>query len=158
MTDSEATLHAINKWIGGGAKLSLARSPDGDVLRAIVVKLQKRVQAGVVTLLIKVKAHRGDPLNEEADIWAEMGHLKEENEKIWSVQTDRTIYQWSETSKTKKGILITITSAWTHASGIECGRKQGKYKHSAPVKEERRDDVRNISNGKNFESDRISEE
>jgi hypothetical protein len=25
LTDSEATLQAINKWIGGGAKLSLAR-------------------------------------------------------------------------------------------------------------------------------------
>ena len=31
LTDSEATLQAINKWIGGGAKLSLTRSPDGDV-------------------------------------------------------------------------------------------------------------------------------
>ena len=63
LTDSEATLQAINKWIGGGAKLSLARSPDGDVLRAIIVKLQKRVLAGAATLLIKVKDHRGDPLN-----------------------------------------------------------------------------------------------
>ena len=25
LTDSEATLQAINKWIGGGAKLSLAK-------------------------------------------------------------------------------------------------------------------------------------
>ncbi len=68
LTDSEATLQTINKWIGGGAKLSLARSPDGDVLKAIIMKLQKRVKSGVATLLIKVKAHRGDPLNEEADI------------------------------------------------------------------------------------------
>ena len=58
--------------IGGGAKLSLARSPDGDVLEAIIIKLQKRVKAGAATLLIKVKAHRGDPLNEEADILAEI--------------------------------------------------------------------------------------
>ena len=72
-------------------------------IRAIVVKLQKRVQAGAATLLIKVKAHRGDPLNEEADIRAEMGRRKEKNEKIWDAQRDRTIYQWSEPSKTKKG-------------------------------------------------------
>ena len=72
LTDSEATLQVINKWIGGGAKLSLARSPDGDVLEAIIIKLQKRVKAGAATLLIKVKAHRGDPLNEEADILAEI--------------------------------------------------------------------------------------
>ena len=52
LTDSEATLQVINRWIGGGAKLSLTRSPDGDVL--IIIKLQKRVKAGAATLLIKV--------------------------------------------------------------------------------------------------------
>ena len=36
LTDSEATLQAINRWIGGGAKLSLSRSPDGDVLKVVV--------------------------------------------------------------------------------------------------------------------------
>ena len=119
LTDSEETLQVINKWIGGGAKLSLARSPDGDVLRAIIVKLQKRVQAGAATLLIKVKTHRGDPLNEEADIRAEMGRRKEENEKIWDARTDRTIYQWSEPSK------------------------QANYKHLNLWREERRSGVRN---------------
>jgi hypothetical protein len=39
---------------------------------AIIIKLQKRVKAGAATLLIKVKAHRGDPLNEEADIRAKI--------------------------------------------------------------------------------------
>ena len=56
----------------GRSELSLARSPDGDVLKAIIIKLQKRVKAGAATLLIKVKAHRGGPLNEEADILAEI--------------------------------------------------------------------------------------
>ena len=76
LTDSETTLQDMNKWIGGGTKLSLTRSPDGDVLKAIIIKLQKRVKAGASTLLIKVKAHRGDPLNEEADIRAEIGPTK----------------------------------------------------------------------------------
>ena len=70
-------------------KLSLVRSPDGDVLKTIIVKLQKRVKGGTGTLLIKVKVHRGDPLNEETDIRSEMGRLKEENEKTWNIQTDR---------------------------------------------------------------------
>jgi ribonuclease HI len=39
LTDSEATLQAINKWIGGGAKLNLAKTADADVLKAIIVKL-----------------------------------------------------------------------------------------------------------------------
>ena len=58
LTDSKSTL------IGGGAKLNLSRSPGADVLKVIILKLQKRVETGATTLLIKVKAHRGDPLNE----------------------------------------------------------------------------------------------
>jgi ribonuclease HI len=59
LTDSKATLQAITKWIGGGAKLSLAKTADADVLRTIIVKLQQRVKAKAATLLIKVKEHRG---------------------------------------------------------------------------------------------------
>ena len=73
LTDSETTPQAINKWIGGGAKLSLVKTTDADILKSIVIKLQKRMQAKAGTLLLKVKAHRGCPLNEEADIRAEMG-------------------------------------------------------------------------------------
>jgi hypothetical protein len=36
------------------------------------------------------KAHRGDPLNEETDIKAEMGRLKEQKEVTWDKQTKRT--------------------------------------------------------------------
>ena len=60
--ENEATLQSINKWIGGGAKLSLTKTADADILRAIVIKLQQRVQAKAATLLIKVKEHRGCPL------------------------------------------------------------------------------------------------
>ena len=93
LTDSEASLQAIHKWIGGGAKLNLSKSPDADVLKAIVLKLQKRVEAGATTLLITVKAHRGDPLNEKADIRAGLGRLKEYKETIWNDSSDRTVYE-----------------------------------------------------------------
>jgi hypothetical protein len=53
-------------------------SPDADVLKKTIIKLQKRVLTGAATLLVKIKDHRGDPLNEEADIRAEMGHRKEQ--------------------------------------------------------------------------------
>ena len=59
MTDIEATLQDIHKWIGGGAKLNLSKTPDEDILKAIVIKLQKRVKTGVATLLIMVKVQRG---------------------------------------------------------------------------------------------------
>ena len=59
---------------------TLHKSPNADVLKEIILKLQKRVEAGAATILIKVKAHRDDPLNEEADIRAEMGRLKEQTD------------------------------------------------------------------------------
>ena len=55
-----------------------------------------------------------------------MGRLKEDNEKTWTTQTDRTIYQWSEPSKTKKGILITKTSVWTHTVRNRMRQKVGE--------------------------------
>jgi hypothetical protein len=117
LTDSEATLQDVNKWIGGRAKLRLAKSADSDILKVIVIKLKKRVEAKSATLLIKVKENRGCPLTEESrtDIRAEMGRMKKEQEKIWSESTNRTIYQWSETSKTKNGTLTTKQAAWTQA-------------------------------------------
>jgi hypothetical protein len=70
LTDSESILQVIHRWIGCEEKLNLSKSPDADVLKKIIIKLQKRVLAGTVTLVVKVKDHRGDPLNEEADIRA----------------------------------------------------------------------------------------
>ncbi len=40
LTDSEASLQAIHKWIGCGAKLNLSKSPDADILKVIILKLQ----------------------------------------------------------------------------------------------------------------------
>jgi hypothetical protein len=55
-----------------------------------------------VTLLVKVKAHRGDPLNEEEDIRAEMGRLKDHDEITWDNPTDRTVYKWTEMSNSRR--------------------------------------------------------
>ena len=56
LTDNEVTLQTINKWIGGGTKLSPTKTADVDILRDIVIKLQQR----------------------EVDIRAEMGRMKKE--------------------------------------------------------------------------------
>jgi ribonuclease HI len=96
LTDSEACLQAIHKWIRWGPKFSLARTTDADVLQGIVLKLHKRVTAGAATLQVKVKFHRGDPLNEEADIRAEMGRFKDPGEITWDAPTPRTVYKWTE--------------------------------------------------------------
>ena len=73
--------------------MNLSKLPDVDVLKSIVLKLQRRVETGATTLLIKVKDHRGDPLNEEADIRVELDHLEDYTETIWNDSSDRTVYQ-----------------------------------------------------------------
>ncbi len=90
------------------------------------MKLQQRVKAKAETLLIKVKEPRGCPLNEEADIRAEMGRMKQEKEKTWSMPTNRTMYQWSETSKTKDGIETTKQTAWTQPVRNRMRQKAGE--------------------------------
>ena len=49
LTDSETSLQAIHKWIGGGAKLNLSKSTDTDVLKSIILKLQRRAKTGATT-------------------------------------------------------------------------------------------------------------
>jgi hypothetical protein len=119
LTDNEATLQVIHKWIDGGAKLNLSKSTDVEVLKKIRLKLQKRVQAGAATLLVKVKDHRGDPLNEETDIRAEMGHHKEQKEVIWDSPTNRTVYQWEVGP-------ITISTTWTNTVRNRFRQKAGE--------------------------------
>ncbi len=107
LTDRETTLQAINKWIGGGTKISLAKTSDTDILRVIIVKLQ---QLGC----------------EETDIRVEMGRMKQEQEKTWSTPTSRTIYQWSESSKNKSGVNTTKETVWTQTVHNRMRQKTGQ--------------------------------
>jgi len=46
----------------------LVGAPDADILREAIEELRKRTKSGAATFLVKVKAHRGESANEEADI------------------------------------------------------------------------------------------
>ena len=63
--------------MGQGGKTSLANTADADILEYILAKLAARIGAKSRTFLIKVKAHRGEPLNEGADDRAEAGREME---------------------------------------------------------------------------------
>jgi hypothetical protein len=52
---------------GQGGKTSLPNTADTDILEYILVKLAARIVVKVRTFLVKVKTHRGEPLNEGAD-------------------------------------------------------------------------------------------
>ena len=70
-TDSEVLCRVVGRWVGQVGKVSLANTDDEDILEYILVKLAERIVAKSRTFLIKVKAHRGEPLNEGADDLAE---------------------------------------------------------------------------------------
>jgi len=94
LSDSACLLSSIQKWIGEGKSPSMWGNPDADIMRIIIQLLRERIDLGLLTIFIKIKAHRGDPLNELADRWADKGR---ESETIrWSLPTNRPIFSWTE--------------------------------------------------------------
>ena len=73
-------------------------NPDADIMRDIVQLLRERIEQDLLTIFINIKAHRGDPLNELADRWADEGR---QSEKIrWSLPTNRPILSWTDNGTT----------------------------------------------------------
>jgi len=64
-------------------------NPDADIMRDIIQLLRERIEQGLLTIFIKIKAHRGDPLNEQADRWADEGRQSENIR--WSLPSNRPI-------------------------------------------------------------------
>ena len=87
-----AVLKAVNRWIGEGRKTTLVGAPDADILAAAIDILRKRIAAGTATVLDKVKAHRGEPANEGADILADKAILDPKVGKEWCQRTNRAVF------------------------------------------------------------------
>jgi len=75
-------------------------NPDADIMRDIVQLLRERIEQGLLTIFIKIKAHRGDPLNELADRWADEGRQSENIR--WSLPTNRPILSWTDNGATHR--------------------------------------------------------
>jgi hypothetical protein len=101
----------VGRWVGQGGKSSLANTADADILEYILTKLAARIAVKSRTFLVKVKDHRGEPLNEGADDLAEAGReLEKEGENSrWQERTARVVYpyydrnlkQWKKGTWTK---------------------------------------------------------
>ena len=65
-------------------------NPDADIMRDIIQILRKRIEQGLLTIFIKIKAHRGDPLNEQADRWADEGRQSENIR--WSLPSNNVCF------------------------------------------------------------------
>jgi len=101
-------LRDIRKWVGQGGKATLDTASDADILREIICLLTQRVLAGRATFLVKVKSHRGELINERADILAEEGRTVSDDHKRWDDRADRMTFE------VRKGDA-TVRSVWTNS-------------------------------------------
>jgi hypothetical protein len=95
-TDSEVLYRLVRRWIGQSGNASLANTADADILEYIIGKLRSRIAANARTFLVKIKAHRGEPLNERADDLADEGKTlaKAGDSYQWNDKTTRLVYSY----------------------------------------------------------------
>jgi len=96
LCDNRPLLKAVKRWVGEGGKVTLVGLPDTDILLEAVEELQKRTTAGAATFLVKMKAHRGEPANGEADIKADKAISGKDVPTGWHDRTNRAVFTWQE--------------------------------------------------------------
>ena len=99
LSDSAYFLSSSLKWIGEGKFPFMWGNPDADIIRDILQLLRERIEQGLLTVFIKIKAHRGDLSNELADRWADEGRQSENIR--WSLPTNRPIFSWKRRNAPK---------------------------------------------------------
>ncbi len=109
------------------SEVLLANTAVADILEYILTKLAARIAAKSRTFLVKVKAHRGEPLNEGADDLTETGRTMEtEGDNYrWKARTARLVYPYYDRNAGpwKKGTWTkTIRNAARRGGGIFDGR------------------------------------
>ncbi len=72
----------VGRLVGQGGKTSLVNTVDADLLEYVLTKLAARITDKSRTFLVKVKEHRGEPLNEGTDDLAEADRERKRELKI----------------------------------------------------------------------------
>jgi len=96
LCDNQALLKAVKRWVGEGGKATLVGAPDADIFLEAIEELPKRTTAGAAKFVVKVKAYRGEPANEEADIQADKAISGKEVSTEWQDRTNRAVFTWQE--------------------------------------------------------------
>ena len=109
LCDNQSLLKAVHWWIGEGGKATLVGAPDADMLAAAIEILRKRIAAGTATFLVIVKAHRGEPANEGANILADKAISDPNVCKEWCQRTNRAVSTW-KTPCREAGKIINIVT------------------------------------------------
>jgi hypothetical protein len=94
-------------WVVGG-QCKFLDEEEQEARNGNVCLLTQRVRAGRATFLIKVKSHRGEPINERADTLAEKGREISDDDTRWDDRTDRMTFE------VRKGDT-TVRSVWTNS-------------------------------------------
>jgi ribonuclease HI len=115
---------AIKKWVGQGGKATLATVPDADILREIVCLLTQTVRKGRATFLLRMKSHRGEPINERADTLAEEGREISNDNKRWDDRTDRMTFTVQKGTRryAQCGRIAYATPFESKRGGVNCKR------------------------------------
>ena len=107
-------------------RTSLATAPDADILQKIMLLLTQRVRAGRTTFLVKVKSHRGEPINERADTLAEEGRGMSDDDKWWDDRTDRMTFEVRRGTRryAQRGRAVYATHSGSKRDGLNCKRSE----------------------------------
>ena len=118
-TDSEVLCRLVDRWVGQVGKASSGNTTDADILEYILVKLAARIVTKARTFLVKVKAHRGDPLNEGTDDLTGAGHtlVREGEGYRWKQRTIRLVFSYYDriSGQWKKGTWIRRKGGRSHS-------------------------------------------
>ena len=109
LCDSEAALNKMSQWIGSGPRTTLAGDANADIMISIIECVRARVLRGARTFMIKIKAHRGEPLNEKADTQAENARQLSSECQQWTTRTQRMTYEWNDSDG------VQHVTAWSKA-------------------------------------------
>jgi ribonuclease HI len=101
LCDSEAALNKLSRWIGSDPRTMLAGDANADIMTSIIECVRECVLRGARTFMVKVKAHRGEPLNERADTQAENARQMPSECRQWTTRTERMTYEWSDSNGVK---------------------------------------------------------
>ena len=118
LTDSKGLMTVASNWVGEGKDPLLRHSPDGDILAQIIKVLQQRVDLGLFTIFIKIRAHRGEFLNEKADRWADEGRDDVRNER-WGGPSSKPTFSWTEAGAVHRCSLNKTLRSRVHAKVAE---------------------------------------
>jgi hypothetical protein len=97
----QGSLSRVSRWIGSGPRTTLAGDANEDIMTLIVEREREIVLKGACTFMVKVKAHRGEPLNEKADTQAENARQLPSEHREWTTSTQRMTYEWSDNDGVK---------------------------------------------------------